>query len=127
MKSIDILRDQPECIVRTTFKFYKGDVGGIGLFRGNQFTSPVVPFPHQPWVPFEGLGRCQILCAKVAPQAVRSAKGRYPAIGRNAGSREDGYVVSGREECAGLENLIVSSHGRVCEVYRISSQRICVL
>ncbi len=113
MKSIDILRDQPECIGPATFKLNKGDVGRIRLFRGNQFTPPVVPFPDQPGIPFKGLWGCQILCAKVAPQAVSPAKSRHAAIRRNAGSREDGDVPSGREVCAGEENLIVSSHGRL--------------
>ena len=45
MEPIDILCDEPEGIVRATFKFYKSDVGRIRLLRGNQLTPPVVPFP----------------------------------------------------------------------------------
>ena len=127
MEPIDILRDQPECIVRTTFKFDKSDMGRIRLFRGNQFAPPVVPFPDQPRVALKGFGRCQILRSKIAPQAVCPAKGRHAAIGGNAGSREDGHVASRREVSAGAEDLIVSSHDRVRELYRISSRRICVL
>ena len=127
MEPIDILRDQPECIVGTTFKFYKGDMGRIRLFCSDRFAPPVVPFPDQPRVAFKGFGCCEILCSKIAPQAVCSAKGRHAAIGGNAGPREDGDVPSRRKVSAGAEDLIVSSHDRVREVYRISSRRICVL
>ena len=127
MEPIDILRDQPELIGHATFKFYEGEVSGIGRFRGNQLTPPVVPFPDQPRVPRKGFRRGEIFCAVGAPQAIRPAKGRHAAIRRNAGSCEDGHVPSGREVCAGEEDLIVGGHGRMCEVYRISSQRICVV
>jgi len=113
MESIDVLRDQPECIGPATFKLNKSDVRRIRLFRGNQFTSPVVPFPDQLWIPFKGFWGCKILCAKVAPQAVSPAKSRHAAIRRNAGSREDGDVSSGREVCPGEEDLIVFRHGRM--------------
>ena len=113
MEPIDILCDEPEGIVRATFKFYKSDVGRIRLLRGNQFTPPVVPFPDQPRVSLKGFGCCEIFRAVGAPQAVRPAKGRHAAIRRNSSSREDGYVPSGSEVCAGEEDLMVSSHGRM--------------
>jgi len=67
MESIHILRDQPEYIAHATFKFYKGDVGGIRLFRSDQFSPPVVPFPNQLRVSLKGFWSCEFFCAKVAP------------------------------------------------------------
>ena len=81
MEPIDILRDQPEGIVRATFKFYKSDVGRIRLLRGNQFTPPVVPFPDQPRVSLKGFRVLRDLlrgsCATSRPPRERSAR-RYP-------------------------------------------------
>lgn len=111
MDPIHILRDQPERIGPATFEFYKGDVGEIWLFRGNQFTPPVVPFPDQPRVSLKGFRRGEVFSTKVAPQAVRPTKGRYAAIRRNSCSREDDDVSCGSEMCAGLEDLFVRSHG----------------
>ena len=67
MESIHILRDQPECITHATFKLYKGDVGGIRPFCGNQFSPPVVPFPNQLRVSLKGFWCREVFCAKVSP------------------------------------------------------------
>ena len=111
MKPIDILRDQPERIGPATFKLYKGDVGRIRLFCGNQFTPPVVPFPDQPRVPLKGLRGREILRSKGTPQAVHPAKRGDATIGGDASSREGGHISSGGEVCAGEEDLIVGGHG----------------
>ena len=111
MEPIDILCDQPHSIGPSLFKLHECVVGRIWLFRGNQFAPPVVPFPDQPRIPLKGLRGREILRAKVAPQAVRPAKGRHAAIRRNSSSREDGHVPSGGEVCAGEEDLIVGGHG----------------
>ncbi len=84
MEPIHVLRDEPECIGPAAFKFYKGKVGRIRLFRGNQFTSPVVPFPDQPRVSLKRLRGCEILRTVAVPQTLRSAKSRYAAVGRYA-------------------------------------------
>src|SRR3954469_20596635 len=127
MEPVNILRDQPHAIGPSLFQLHERIVGGIRRFRGNQFTPPVVPFPDQPWVPLKGLRSCEILRAKVAPQAIYSAKGRHAAVGRNAGSREDSHVLSGGETGTSEENLIVGGHDRICELYCISTSRICVV
>src|SRR5262249_45378363 len=102
------------------FKFYKSDVSRIRLLRGNQFTPPVVPFPDKPWVPIKSLRSGEIFCAKVAPQAIRPAKGRYTAICRDSSSRENDHVPNRREVCAVEEDLIVRCHGRMvnCSAFR---------
>ena len=127
MQPVNILCDEPHAIGPSPLKLHERVVGGIRLFRGNQFTPPVVPFPDQPRVPRKGFWRGEVFSAKGTPQAIRPAKGRYAAIRRNAGSREDGHVPSGREVCVGEEDVIVGSHGQMGEVYRISSRRICVV
>ncbi len=53
----------------------------IRLFRGDQLAPPVVPFPHEARIPLEGFGCRQVLGAKVLPQTIRAAKGRYTAVG----------------------------------------------
>lgn len=81
MEPIHILRDEPECIGPATFKFCKGKVGRIRLFRGNQFTSPAVPFPDQPRVSLKRLRGREIFRTVAAPQTLLPAKSRHAAIG----------------------------------------------
>ena len=126
VQAVHVLGDEPELFF-SSFQFDESLMGRIWRFGGNQFTSPVVPFPDQSWVTSKSPRGREIFRSVGAPQAVRPAKGRHAAIRRNSSSREDGYVPSGSEVCAGEEDLIVDSHGRRNELYRISSRRICVI
>src|SRR5262249_15439987 len=79
MKSIHILGDEPE-FPGMPFQRDDGFVRWIGFLGSEQLAPPVVPFPYQPWVTLECLGRGEIFCEKVAPQPVRAPKGRHAAV-----------------------------------------------
>jgi hypothetical protein len=90
VQSVHILRDEPEP-VEPLLHLRDGFVGGVGAFGGDEFTPPVIPFPHEAGITREGFGCGQILRAKSAPESVGPAKGRHAAVGGNPGSGEHGH------------------------------------
>src|SRR5512132_275154 len=82
MQPIHVLSDQPK-VRAAPLEFNHSVVSRIRQFCGDQFASPVVPLPDESGITLKSFRCCEVLGSKVAPQAVRAAKGRHTAISGN--------------------------------------------
>jgi hypothetical protein len=92
VQPVDVLRrDHGRAARRDEAGGVVGDraVRGVRHARGDERAAPGVPFPHQPRVAPEPLGRGQLLGAERSPQAVGTAEGRHAGLGAHSRARED--------------------------------------
>src|SRR4051812_18046913 len=82
VQTVDVLRDDREAR-KPPAPGGEDLVRAIGAAAGDEAAAPVVPAPHQAWIPRERLRRRELLRPEIPPQAPGATEGRYAARRRN--------------------------------------------
>jgi hypothetical protein len=89
---IDILRDYQQFAYPVRVEIGQRLVRGIGLDRSERAAALIVEVEHQRAIERQRLGRTYLFDTAPLPQPIRPAKGRKPALRRNARAGEDDDV-----------------------------------